>query len=296
MTSAPAVPGWPVAFRGSRAIAAGLVTRDRLRGPRFWRLFPDIYAQARPKPPDLLLRSLGAYRLVQGRGVLAGYSAAAILDADCAPRLDVPAEVTVPGGGQRPQPGLVLHRERLHRGEITQVGDIGCTTPLRTAFDLARGRDPTQAVVAVDRLANRHRFAPDLVLHLSARYRGMRGVARIPGLLALANPYSGSPMESRLRLLIIGAGLPPPRVQWVVQDLTTRTATWLDLAWPELMIGIEYEGEPHTEPGQVLRDISRYTLLVDKGWRIYRYSKLEVYGQPERIIAELARARRRQPK
>jgi hypothetical protein len=31
-------------------------------------------------------------------------------------------------------------------------------------------------------------------------------------------------------------------VQWVVQDVAARTAIWLDLAWPELMIGIEYEG------------------------------------------------------
>jgi very-short-patch-repair endonuclease len=61
------------------------------------------------------------------------------------------------------------------------------------------------------------------------------------------------------------------------------------------MMGIEYEGEVHTEPGRVLRDISRSTRLVDKGWRIYRYTKLEVYGEPERIIAELTRARRQRP-
>jgi hypothetical protein len=31
------VPGWPVAFRGSAAISAGLVTRGELRGkPREW--------------------------------------------------------------------------------------------------------------------------------------------------------------------------------------------------------------------------------------------------------------------
>jgi hypothetical protein len=293
MTSADGVPGWPVAFRGSRAIAAGLVTPDRLRGPRFRRLLPDVYAQARDEPPDLRLRSLAAYRLVAGRGVLAGYSAAAILGADCAPHLNAPAEVIVPGGGQRTHRGLIVHRDRLHAAEITRVGDVHCTTALRTAFDLARGTDPTEAVVAVDRLANHHRFAPDLLLNFTARYRGRRGVAQVPGVLALANPYAGSPMESRLRLLIAGAGLPAPAVQWVVQDPRTRTAIWLDLAWPDLMIGIEYEGEPHTEPGQVLRDVSRYTKLVDLGWRTYRYTKFEVYGQRERIIGELTRARLR---
>ncbi len=286
------VPGWPVAFRGSGAVAAGLVTPDRLRGPRFRRLLPDVYCGT-DAPADLMLRSLAAYRLVEGRGVLSGHSAAAVLDAHCAPRPDVPAEVTVLGGGLRTRPGLVVHRNRLHPGELTQVGDVRCTTPLRTAFDLARDPNLREAVVAVDRLANRHRFNPDLLLNFCVRYRGRRGVARLPEVLSLATPYSGSPMETRLRLLIVDAGLPRPQVQWVVQDPDSRTAVWLDLAWPELMIGVEYEGEVHTEPGRVRRDIGRSTRLVDQGWALYRYTKLEVYGEPERIVAELSRARER---
>ena len=82
-------------------------------------------------------------------------------------------------------------------------------------------------------------------------------------------------------------------MQWPVQDEQRRTVVWLDLAYPEFGIGIEYEGEEHTAPERVLRDISRYTRLVDRGWRIYRYTKYEVYRAPERIVAELARARRR---
>ena len=288
------VPGWPVAFRGSQAVAAGLVTPDRLRGPRFRRLLPDVYTPTTAEPPGLLLRSLAAYRLVDGRGVLSGHSAAALLGADCAPRPDTPP-ITVPGGGLRQHAGLVVHRDRLLSGEVTSVRDVACTTPLRTAFDLARGPDRDEAVVAVDRLANRHHFHPALLVDLAARYRGHRGVARIPGVVALASPYCGSPMETRLRLLIIGAGLPPPCVQWVVQDVATRTVFWLDLAWPELKIGIEYEGEPHTERGRVLRDIARHTRLVDLGWRIYRYPKLDMYGEPGRIVAELTRARRSAP-
>ncbi len=100
-------------------------------------------------------------------------------------------------------------------------------------------------------------------------------------------------METRLRLLILRAGLPPPEVQWVVQDPATHTAFWLDLAWPELKIGIEYEGGLHTEPGRVLRDIARHTRLVDLGWQVYRYTKREVYGDRARIVVELSRARAR---
>ncbi len=287
------VPGWPTAFRGSHAVAAGLVTPDRLRGPRFLRLLPDVYCRAAAEPPGLLLRSLAAYRLVEGRGVLSGHSAAALLDAECAPRRGTPAEVTLLHGNLRAHPGLVVRRGLLRHDEITHVRDVACTTPLRTAFDLARGADRDAAVVAVDRLANRHRFDPDRLLELHARYRGRRGVAGVPAVVALSSPYAESPMETRLRLLVVAAGLPRPEVQWVVQDVATRTAFWLDLAWPERRIGIEYEGEPHTEPGRVLRDIARHTRLVDLGWQVYRYTKREVYGDRARIVAELVRARAR---
>jgi hypothetical protein len=152
-----------------------------------------------------------------------------VLGAACAPHPDTPAEVTV-AGDLRAHPGLVVHRDRLTDSEVTRVRDVACTTPLRTAFDLARRPDPVEAVVAVDRLANRHRFHPDLLLERCARDRGRRGVARVPDVVALANPYAGSPMETRLRLLIVRAGLPPAEVQWVVQDPATRTAFWLDRA------------------------------------------------------------------
>ena len=140
------VPGFPVVFRGSRAVAAGLVTRDRLRGPRFVRVLPDVYARAHDTPPDLLLRSLAAFRLVEARGVLSGWSAALLLDASCAPHPGLPAEVTVPGAGQREHPGLVVRRDRLTLVETCRVADlvadlppgaadVRCTSPLRTAYD-----------------------------------------------------------------------------------------------------------------------------------------------------------------
>lgn len=284
------VPGWPTAFRGSAAVAAGLVTRDVLRGPGFQRLFPDIYIAAPPElPPTLGLRSHAAYRLVEGRGALSGYSAAEILGASCGPK-NAPAEVTVPGGGQRSHPGLLVHRDHLTYTEVVRRNGLWVTSPQRTAFDLARGGDLVEAVVAVDALARKGKFNPDLLLLLSVRYRGCRGNDSIPDVLAHVDRAAGSPMESRLRMLIVQAGLPRPQVQWVVQDQAERRAVWLDMAYPDHMIGIEYEGEGHATTEAVLRDVGRYTRLVDKGWRIYRYTKYEIYGEADRIVAELTRA------
>jgi hypothetical protein len=66
-------------------------------------------------------------------------------------------------------------------------------------------------------------------------------------------------MESRLRLVLVLHGLPVPEVQFPVPDDRRRRAVWLDLAYPGQRIGIEHEGEEHTRPERVLRDVGRYT-------------------------------------
>jgi very-short-patch-repair endonuclease len=292
---APVVPvvGWPEVFRGSRAVAAGLTTWSRLRGPRFQRLFPDVYAPAGEVPDPFRRLSLAAARLVGERGVLSGYSAAELLGARCAPR-GAPAEVTLLDGGRfREHPGLLVHRDRITAGERVRVGEVGVTHPVRTAWDLARRLDLVDAVVAVDRLADHCRFNPDLVLDFPVHHPRARGNNRVYEVLAQAERYSGSPMETRLRMLLVLAGLPRPRAQWVVQDPVARTAVWLDLAHPELRIGIEYDGEDHTTPGRVLRDIGRSTRLLARDWLVYRYTEHEIREQPELIVEEVTRARER---
>lgn len=62
------------------------------------------------------------------------------------------------------------------------------------------------------------------------------------------------------------------------------------MAYPARRVGIEYEGAGHTSPAAVLRDVGRYTGLVDQGWKIYRYTKYEVLGRPETIVEQVRRA------
>jgi hypothetical protein len=276
-----------VTFRGSDAVAAGLVTRGELRGPRYRRVFPDTYVRARDRL-DLALRSRAGYRYVEGRGVLAGYSAAELLGAPCAP-LAAAVEVLVPTAEQRGRDGLVVHRDRIAPGEIVGVGGLRMTSFMRTAYDLARREPLVEAVVAVDALARVGRFEPDLLLNFAVRYRGSRGNKAVSEVLTHVDRRSGSPMETRLRLLLVLGGMPRPQAQWVVQDERSRTAVWLDLAYPEHRIGIEYDGELHTAPDAVRLDIARHTALLDKGWRVYRYTKLDVLQRPEMIIEQVRR-------
>jgi very-short-patch-repair endonuclease len=284
---APPPSGWPVAFRGSAAIAAGVVTAKVLRGPRYVRLFPDTYVRRSKDPPDLWLRSLAAYRYVEGRGVLSGHSAATLLGADCAAD-NAPAEVTVPGGGQREHPGLLVHRGALAPAEVRPCRGVVVTSGQRTAYDIGRRPGLVDAVVALDALANACRFDPADVLALAQRHpRGCRDLRRA---VALADRRAGSPMETRLRLILVLGGLPTPEVQFPVLDDVRRRAVWLDLAYPAQRIGIEYEGADHTRPERVLLDAGRYTRLVDAGWRIYRFTKYQVYAEPDEIVATITRA------
>lgn len=297
-------------LRGSAAVAAGVVTASQLRGPSWVRVFPDTYV-ARGVELDLRVRSVAASRHVGTDGVLAGWSAAELLGARAAPH-EAPAEVIVPAAGRRAHPGLVLRRDHLSRRDVWLLDVTGCrrpdaeragvladggvlvTSPARTAYDLAR-REPglVRAVVAVDALANACRFPPSAVLEVALRNRGARGITRVPDVVDLADAAAGSPMETRLRLVLVMGGLPRPVVQHPVLDDVAHTAVWLDLAYPDQRIGIEYEGAQHGSAEGLLRDADRYTRLVAAGWRMYRYTKRDVLEHPARIVADLRRARAR---
>ncbi|MBW0104035.1 endonuclease domain-containing protein [Pseudonocardia sp. KRD291] len=282
------VRGWPVAFRGSEAVAAGLVRWSTLRGPRFRRLHPDVYALVCDEP-DELLRERAASALVGEQGVLCGFSAANVQGADCAPR-GAPQEVSACGARIRSRPGLVVRREALLPEEITLARGMRVTTAVRTGYDLVRrAPDPVEAVVALDALANVGTFAPERVFDVADRHPGARGTSALADAVRRADARSGSPMETRMRLLLIGAGLPAPELQFPVQDPVAGTVVWLDLAYPDLRIGIEYEGPDHLRPERVRRDIRRGTDLVDRDWRIYRFVGHDVLRTPDRTVAMIRR-------
>lgn len=282
------VRGWPVAFRGSEAVAAGLVRWSTLRGPRFRRIFPDVYALVCDEPDGLLLERAASV-LVGEQGVVCGFSAANVLGADCAPR-GSPQEVSACGARIRSRPGLVVREEELLPEEITVVHGMRVTTAMRTAYDLVRrAPDPVEAVVALDAVTNAGRPVPGRVFDVAARHPGARGTSALGDAVRRADARSGSPMETRMRLLLISAGLPVPEVQYPVQDPVAGTVVWLDLAYPDLRVGIEYEGPDHLRPERVRRDIRRGTDLVDHDWRIYRFVGHDVLGTPDRTVAMIRR-------
>jgi very-short-patch-repair endonuclease len=265
-------------FRGSHAIATGNLTPGVLRGPRFRRLFPDIYAPADAEV-DLGLLSRAAYLLVAEHGALGGHSAAVLLGADCAP-LGAPAEVVSP------------HRVRLHRGliarqdeippdELQRLDGLVVTTPRRTAYDLGRRTPLVEAVVAVDALAHVHRFDPTDVVVLARRHLGARGSAQLPRVVELSDGRADSPMETRIRLALRFHGLPIPQLQHPVGPYQ------LDLAYPAVRVAVEYNGRDHLDPDRALRDLEREAYLTAAGWIVLRFGAYLVMRRPDLVAARV---------
>ena len=273
-------------FRGSATVAAGALSPKQLRGPRFQRLFPDVYAPA-DLEPTLKLRSQAAAVLVAGRGVLAGFSAAEVHGASCGDR-DAPAEVLLlrPGGQSYRCGGLRVHRDLVDPSETVVLDGLAVTSVVRTAFDLIRWVPTrTEKVAAVDALAHNCELAPDDVLRLWSRHSGAWGGRHIRPVLQLADGRAESPMESRVRMALWFGGLPPPAVQHPVA--TGGRLYLLDLAYPAVRLGVEYDGEDHRTQARARRDLAREAALVAAGWKILRFDAGVVRNDPKQVAEQV---------
>jgi hypothetical protein len=254
-------------FRGTEAIRAGEVTWGQLRGPAYQRVFPDVYASAALEL-DLAARSRGAYLLVRDRGgVLAGYSAALLLGADCA-WPDAPAEVIVPGG-RRTHPGIRVQRVTVPPSDVATSGGCRLTNPARTAWDLARRLPTVEAVVAVDALARVGRFDPAALLARRCREPGARGCRHLDDVVTLADRRAESPMETRLCVTLTRVGL-PPEPQYSIYDEYGFVLARVDLAYPAAKLALEYDGSSHFNRRRAELDHERDTLLAEHGWLTQR--------------------------
>ena len=269
-------------FRGSEVVSGGLLTPGELRGPRFRRLFPDVYLSA-DVPADLNARARAAALLVGWRGgVVAGWAATELLVAHCAPT-DAPVDLLV-DFNVRAQPGLRIRRGAARPDEVRERDGCRVTSFLRTAYDLGRWCELADAVVAVDALAARAGFAPADVLSLRERYPRAWGSGRLDRVVALADPAAESAMETRLRLLLVLGGLPAPRVQYLVVNDGVQLGR-VDLAYPDAAVAIEYDGEGHRETFQA--DRRRDVAMAAAGWTVLRFTSPDVLTTPDRTLDQV---------
>ena len=107
------------------------------------------------------------------------------------------------------------------------------------------------------------------------RHKGTPGIRKARLALEQARVGSDSAPETRLRLALERAGLPAPGLN-VPTELSSGVVRQPDLSYPEYRVGVEYEGDGHSEAEQIVRDIAREEDYARAGWRLVRISKLHL--------------------
>ena len=103
----------------------------------------------------------------------------------------------------------------------------------------------------------------------------------------LAEPAE-SPMETRLRLLLLQARLPRPQVQTKLHDSRGRFVGRADLYYPAARLVIEYDGANNRD--RLVEDNRRQNALLAAGFTILRYSASDVYQRPGFIVTQARQA------
>lgn len=202
------------------------------------------------------------------------------------PEVIVPPELEIADRIQ-----ATVRRVELHPTDLTWCHGLPVTSPLRTAFDLA-GRSPlVEGVVAVDLALHAGLIALDEFACYVAQHARRPGVVRARRVLTHAEPKSESPMETRLRMLLVLAGLPRPQAQ---VDLTTSQGVFAgraDLFYPEALLAVEFDGENHRE--RLVGDDRRQNRIADLGITLLRYTTPDLSERPSAVVAEVGAALRR---
>jgi hypothetical protein len=263
-TRRPTALEWQV-FRGTDAVRSGLVTANDLRGRSWQRLRHDVYADSR-LDRDHALACFAAALTLPADAVIAGRSAAFRYGVDHAAGFHDPVHVVVPPVstfGRRN--GLIVHRAAIAPSEIADVGPHRCTTPARTAWDVAMWHDRPTAVAILDGLLATDTVTAGQLSQFCEERTGLRGHRRARIAFDLADARSQSPPESRLRVRLAEADFPTPTPQCPV-TVDTGVLLHLDLGWPEFKVGLEYDGQWHASADQLYRDRRRLNLLQGAGW------------------------------
>jgi hypothetical protein len=267
-------------FRGPEALAAGIVTKEQLRGPGVCRLFRDVYLPGGMRSTHQR-RCEGAAFLAPPEAVLTGRSAATVLGVELAAPTD-PVEFVV---NERyrfgPIRGISVKRTVLTSADWQDWNGIRIASPGRLGLDLAARPDLRGAVADLDEVLRAGRVDRG---ELERRLVGCHehGVVRARQAVNLADPRAQSRPESELRVVLHLADLhPEPQVQ--VWD-AAGPVCWLDLAFRKWRVGVAYDGQWHALRLQLRKDRRMINRLQALDWEIVFVTADDLYRHPDEVV------------
>jgi hypothetical protein len=186
--------------------------------------------------------------------------------------------------GIRSRPGLTVRRCRLAPNEVVAVRKFAATSLLRTLSDLCLRYPAVEALIAIDAAIRLRLTSAAAMSRYSSTAQGRTGAARLRLLAGLAAPAE-SPMETRLRWLLIQGGLPLPQVQANLTDSDGRFVGRADVYYPSARLVIEYDGANHRD--RLVDDDRRQNLILAAGYRLLRFTASDVHRRPDVVQAQV---------
>jgi hypothetical protein len=158
-----------------------------------------------------------------------------------------PIRLTDPDRWRRGE-GYLMSRAPLRPGEAWRSGPVRLTSAARTLVDCAREWPIEDAVVAMDAALLAERTTPEELVAAAAAARHWPGAAGAVRAAALADGRAESPLETRGRLRILGAGLSAPELQVEIRA-GGRLIAVVDAWFDEPAVAVEFDGRiKYTDP------------------------------------------------
>lgn len=275
-------------FGRADARRAGIPVKD-LASARFRKLFYDVYVSV-DVPATPALRGSAVLGISPFGSHVSHHSAAQIWGGIVP---DQPrTHVSSPRGGTRSERQGVGSHQISRGSEVVTFAGLRVSSPTQTFIDLATELSLVDLVVLGDSLVKKGRTTPRQLVEAALGWKGTgcRAARRAAGLVRAG---VDSPMETRLRLLMVFAGLPEPVVNHIVYDARGSVSKRFDLSYPDLRLIIEYDGRHHAETQQQWdRDIERREELDGEEWRLIVIQAKGIYVEPGRSLERIVGAMR----
>ncbi|WGY02545.1 DUF559 domain-containing protein [Nocardioides sp. QY071] len=189
---------------------------------------------------------------------------------------------------RRFRPQIKIHVTSRRR-RIIVVRGMRVSDPFETFIDCAGSLGFVDLVILGDALCRKFKLtASDLRKACAETEAYYAGLARAAA--SFVRDGVDSPMETRLRLLIVLAGLPEPEVNVVRRWEDGSWRRRYDLCYERIKLIVEYDGRQHaTDRSQWRADIARREEFDDEGYRVIVVTAEGIFENPLNTLRRVRR-------
>lgn len=272
-------------FTRAAALEAEISVKT-LRGPRFRQVLHGLYVAASVEPtPELRVRAA----LVPFHPTAwASHASAARVHGVPIPTIALEHVSVTKRAHRRSRRGIACHL-RKDGGAVVVRNGLRVSDYGQMFVELAEILGLVDLVVVGDHLVRKRKITLQKLLAF-CKSSTLPGAAAARHAASYVRERVDSPMETRLRMLIVLAGLPEPMVNITIENDDGIPIRRYDLSYPRQNIAIEYDGRQHVEViEQWESDLARREAMDDEEWRIIVVISNGIYKVPEQTLSRIHR-------